>query len=1265
MTKYRKHLTIEKHLRNMSEEDPAIQKLYSSWDLLKRNIEKQLKLTNIPYITFSRHDSSHSNSIIESIEHFLGEEAIESLGPTDSFMILFVSYAHDIGMALDPANLSLIFSSENFQKFVRNNEDRDSQEGNYKLLASLIQEKPYEEVRLNANDPEAVLGELYFSLFVALQEFLRRNHHRGVKQIENFIKGMELLDLKSRIANLAKLICVAHNEDQDNLLTLPKAENGLAGDFTHPRLIASLLRLGDLFDLDNGRFDPWIEKAADDDLPGFPRMSRLNVLKHRGVTSLLITPRFVRIHADLKGDNYYELLDTSNLFYDWFDYIQGEIDFLKMNWIELTEGLLGHGPGVLDLKIKLNGKEMNLDNRKQSAEYSSRLLDKWAEGNDLYAERWAPFRELLQNAVDSSLIRLWQEYTNYLKKHNKTAKGEEIVPMFLKEDWNEKKHSFFFNEMDPTFFKNCPIEINILLDESKNTVFVVFHDNGVGVHSDEVRFVTTIGMNKHENPRLKKVIDSMPDILLPAGHFGIGIQSVFSLTDRIEYFSFHRASPNIHIIMEKRGNDSSRFVQSLELDQKFADENFGNKQFGTYAVLRINYEKMFSKPGHYVYFSEDLADVSPGIAALKEIKSMLRELKNMQCIDYFKVDLYEYSLPKPKKENDKGHKISDKEVDVAKNSYLKWELHQNENIRSTIANKEKNLPIKENWTDIKWDVINHQTLRKFSFTYPCLKLWDSNNYTYYLFNAREITLVDDSIHFSSNVPSSLEVYYRFSNIRDIQEASGSSYQKKANASSLLSSKLFLFDPLTTKYIGMDRDRLKAGSDENLHIFDSQIKVLNEWWKFETSRSSESFWSELKKYTSDNKLDLEDYALRLLITMIFLFLQIQEVENVKTYLDKLLNANIIAKKIYSASSKSRPNSICKAENLISRFRNITIRDLKFNSNMAPSLMQIMNSNFEYPVELLGKKIGLYPFMYSQIMESNAIPKTTKIEGYGFDDNYTNLPSRLLRIKKIGHTVSPRNLFTLGEKPFPISANLAYVFSIHPFENIPDSIEMDRFAEFYEVFQLTMPYFSKDLNPLMNAGFKPNSRFKNIIVLKKPFRTKLLSNWMPIYDDSIQGLIISPFTKDAIDLLKETHEQLKTAEEFSNAIKSSMNRSEAFQSGQIFDDSEEFKNNVTSTIRKLQNNLKMLYVGKKSPAASHLNNCIQFVKKDLLNRITLENGEDTYELDEKIKKTYLDFIQTFCKNFVLSVLLQRYSFSCCQTEEGISSQSCSEKEESEEP
>ena len=61
--------------------------------------------------------------------------------------------------------------------------------------------------------------------------------------------------IQQRLIRLVADIAYLHTESNEKILELDYRTNGFNADYAHPRFLAQMLRMGDLLDADNNRFN--------------------------------------------------------------------------------------------------------------------------------------------------------------------------------------------------------------------------------------------------------------------------------------------------------------------------------------------------------------------------------------------------------------------------------------------------------------------------------------------------------------------------------------------------------------------------------------------------------------------------------------------------------------------------------------------------------------------------------------------------------------------------------------------------------------------------------------------------------------------------------------------------------------------------------------------------------------------------------------------------------------------------------------------------
>ena len=157
-------------------------------------------------------------------------------------------------------------------------------------------------------------------------------------------------------------------------------------------------------------------------------------------------------------------------------------------------------PTIGKLDVKLKDYE-SFDGKKQptfsiSSEKALELL----QGAGIYKDKYQCFREIIQNAIDATYLRIWKE------------KKEEL----LGDDSREK----FYKEC-----KNYPIKIFLKKEDltdsaTEQVIHIEIIDNGLGMSKADIQFLGKTGTSS-KNIEKKAIIEKMPEWMKPSGTFGI------------------------------------------------------------------------------------------------------------------------------------------------------------------------------------------------------------------------------------------------------------------------------------------------------------------------------------------------------------------------------------------------------------------------------------------------------------------------------------------------------------------------------------------------------------------------------------------------------------------------------------------------------------------------------------------------------------------------------------------------------------------------
>lgn len=570
------NISIENRLQQLCIENSEYAELWSTWNLNKQTLEPILNAIIKDYPHYSFHDNSHSESILLNIERILGLENINKLSPTDLWLVLHVSYLHDFGMVILDTKIYDIWRSSNFQEFVReqvNNADED-----LKKAAMTINDLNKFSEEYNITWPL----EVKKATTVLLSSYCRSKHAEFSREYILDINNVWGIDLghngliKNRLISLIGDISIIHTKPFNEVLSLHKESNGFGNDYMHPRFVACMLRMGDVLDLDNGRFNPYSVEIFGE----MPKSSKNHFEKHEATKHVLVTNEVIEVEADCKSDETYR--ETRR----WFDSLKNEIDNLRLSWNDIAPSEFGRPPKLAICKITRNGSDDLNELSNLKFNISQKKAFEIIEGSSIYKDKFACLRELIQNAEDASKIQLWRDIKDgifYCKNGIDKSKVESgtLLP----------------SDIPPWIYEIYSIEIDVSRNDKNNAV-VLIQDHGTGISILSLKAICDVGQSYRSRNEAKQEIEGMPEWLRPTANFGIGLQSCFMATDKFDIITKSTIDNALKITFES-GKDSG-YVNVKEITQHISrgslveiefkyDMNFSYDMFGFTAqnLMRI------------------------------------------------------------------------------------------------------------------------------------------------------------------------------------------------------------------------------------------------------------------------------------------------------------------------------------------------------------------------------------------------------------------------------------------------------------------------------------------------------------------------------------------------------------------------------------------------------------------------------------------------------------------------------------------------------
>lgn len=500
-----------KHLKKKAEEHSALEMLVNQWGFDEKLIPKALQTVGNLFPHYSRHDESHSKQILINIERLLGKKNIAKLTATDTWLLLEAAYWHDIGMVVPQKDIAEAFSDNNFLQYI----EQIRNEPNHELHRFCLSFNSLDISLCFAGADTPLDAVDKFRQLMA--EWFRRQHASRASTIiqapwENAgISSPRTELIPARLFKLLGRVCYMHGLPFKDLLApngLPYREAGLAQEDCHPRFVACLLRMGDLLDLDDNRFCPVMKHIAGENRPS---LSKAHEDKHAGIYHLRVDRKRIEITSECKTvDGYLEA-------FKWFDWLKQEMQDQMSHWQDIVPsrefGLL---PTLGNIEVRLSGKQQLL-NEGQRPQFS--LDNKQATkllSESLYSSKYHCIRELLQNAVDATLLKLWLVNE---KAPADTWKSPTTAKVILQ----SSEVAVFLEEIES--------DTDTPLDKSRWKLTIT--DQGTGISRDDLTYMLRIGGSQANLSRQQK-IKQMPEWMKPSGTFGIGFQSVFLMCDVVQ-----------------------------------------------------------------------------------------------------------------------------------------------------------------------------------------------------------------------------------------------------------------------------------------------------------------------------------------------------------------------------------------------------------------------------------------------------------------------------------------------------------------------------------------------------------------------------------------------------------------------------------------------------------------------------------------------------------------------------------------------------------
>lgn len=519
---------IEEQFVEKTDKKEKYRVLVNYWNNIKMQEPKILSCISQVFPHYTMHDVSHSIAILDSIEGFLGPNIITKLSVTDLWLLLCSTYSHDIGMYIMGDEIQKCFDSEEFHQFVlKQKNDTKSPLNKYAVFYDVDDNN-----KLRYNNCHLSL-ESYNSARFLLAEYFRNKH---AERSKNFIdSGNSVNQMYSEIKRLISItaeICRLHSADFSEVMKFYDLENGI-GDYCHPRFVTCMLRIGDLLDFDSSRVSWFLLKHLSSSIP---ENSLTHNEKNFNVVHALVTPEKVDVFAECTDCNVAFEMDK------WFSWIRDEMSNQRNSWNEISPVPEAKGyPMLGKLETKLIGGYDAIDNNfKPKFEIDDEKAIKILQGSGLYSNKFDCIREILQNAVDATYLRIYLERMNEFAE-KKLDEGFKAFLNICKQPEYQIEVRCKKREIEEINEK----EEGVNKDKKKKYVWhFEIQDHGIGLRKSDLKYLLKIGSGKNNKDKFD-IIKKMPEYAKPSGIFGIGFQSIFLIAEKVNIKSRYAFSDEV------------------------------------------------------------------------------------------------------------------------------------------------------------------------------------------------------------------------------------------------------------------------------------------------------------------------------------------------------------------------------------------------------------------------------------------------------------------------------------------------------------------------------------------------------------------------------------------------------------------------------------------------------------------------------------------------------------------------------------------------
>ncbi|MDT7041331.1 ATP-binding protein [Candidatus Nitronereus thalassa] len=466
---------------------------------------------------YTRHTVQHSDEIILQISKILffdddPNKGSIQLSAVEAYILIAAAYLHDAGMVTSNKEKENILQSEDWKIWTTSG-------GGKKRWEEIIQ------LRANNRPPDETLRNFLADLQIRflVAEYIRRYHHiRAMNVISEHQASLGRFAFDDPILSRTIAdVCVAHGYNLHELEDRERYpdQRDIRGEKVNVRLMAILLRLGDLLDMTSDRACPLLLNVA---CP-LPADSLAHWTQYRRISHRLSSPDCIEIRADCHTQDEHTILQ------DWCHWIVNEVQNSSAVAARFTRHKEWNPPQAI-----LNGENATIHIRPAST--ASYVPSKWTFEldhevvfqrlvNDVYDHPAVFIRELIQNALDASRSQM---YADIIME----GKAPPEYPTQVQKEYRKRYPIDISIE--------CKQITNALSEELEERQIFKINDWGIGMDTEIIeRYFLQVGRSYYTTDEFRRKFS-----FVPTSRFGIGFLSVFAVSDLVIVDTYKPTSPN-------------------------------------------------------------------------------------------------------------------------------------------------------------------------------------------------------------------------------------------------------------------------------------------------------------------------------------------------------------------------------------------------------------------------------------------------------------------------------------------------------------------------------------------------------------------------------------------------------------------------------------------------------------------------------------------------------------------------------------------------